>query len=96
MSTLRCEIKDQKSFLMSKTSASVLPTCSQSVSKNVMNAKLKDAEAATRAKVMQDSPDVSERDLKIKVSNAVWKATQNRIRRGGVGPHAIPGDPYFF
>ncbi|CAK3930414.1 Hypothetical predicted protein [Lecanosticta acicola] len=53
--------------------------------------EVKEAEAAARAQVMEENPDVSADDLQIKVSDAVSKATQDRIRQagGGIG-RAVP------
>ncbi|KAK1087357.1 hypothetical protein LTR33_001095 [Friedmanniomyces endolithicus] len=48
--------------------------------------EVKEAEAAARAQVMQDNPDVQPDDLDFKVSDAVKKATAQRIKRAaGVG-----------
>lgn len=53
--------------------------------------EVKEAEAAARAQVIEENPDVSEEDLTIRVSDAVAQATQDRIRRGGLPPRV---DPY--
>lgn len=45
--------------------------------------EVKAAEAAAKAQVLQDNPDMSEQDLEIKVSDAVDKAAKARIRQGG-------------
>ncbi len=42
--------------------------------------EVKEAEAAARAQVVQDNPDVTVEDLEIKVSDAVKKSTANRHR----------------
>ena len=47
--------------------------------------EVKEAEAAARAQVISENPDVSVDDLEIKVSDAVKKATADRIQQGG-GP----------
>ncbi|KAK3714948.1 hypothetical protein LTR37_007438 [Vermiconidia calcicola] len=58
--------------------------------------EVKEAEAAARAQVVEENPDVTAEDLEIKVSDAVKKSTSDRIKRagghGGVGVHA--GYPY--
>ncbi|KAK3706946.1 hypothetical protein LTR37_012445 [Vermiconidia calcicola] len=58
--------------------------------------EVKEAEAAARAQVVEENPDVAAEDLDIKVSDAVKKSTTDRIKRagghGGVGVHA--GYPY--
>ncbi|EME78572.1 uncharacterized protein MYCFIDRAFT_87855 [Pseudocercospora fijiensis CIRAD86] len=50
--------------------------------------EVKEAEAAARAQVLDDNPDVTEEDLQIKVSEKVKKADADRIKRAG---GAIPG-----
>ena len=56
--------------------------------------EVKEAEAAARAQVVTDNPDVSPEDLEIKVSDAVKTATANRIRQaGGPGGGPIPFIP---
>ena len=45
--------------------------------------EVKEAEAAARAQVVSENPDVSLEDLEIKVSDAVKKATADRVRQGG-------------
>ncbi|KAK4494121.1 hypothetical protein PRZ48_014419 [Zasmidium cellare] len=52
--------------------------------------EVKEAEAAARAAAMSENPDVTEKDLEIKVSDAVQKATRDRIQRGAVGPGGVP------
>ncbi|TKA83648.1 hypothetical protein B0A55_00423 [Friedmanniomyces simplex] len=54
--------------------------------------EVKEAEAAARAQVMQDNPDVQPDDLEFKVSDAVKKATADRIKKaGGVGGFGMGG-----
>lgn len=53
--------------------------------------EVKEAEAAARARMLEEDPDLAEEDLTIKVSDAVTRATQDRIRRAG-GPDG--GYPY--
>lgn len=54
--------------------------------------EVKAAEEAARAQAIEENPDVSADDLQIKVSDAVSKATEDRIRRaGGVGGGPQPG-----
>ena len=55
--------------------------------------EVKDAEAAARAQVVEENPDVTPEDLEIKVSDAVKKATADRIRVAGGGAPAFPGPP---
>ena len=50
--------------------------------------EVKEAEAAARAQVIGENPDVRPEDLEIKVSAAVNKATTDRIKRGGRFPGA--------
>lgn len=50
--------------------------------------EVKEAEAAARAQVLSENPEVSEEDLKIKVSETVQKADAERVRRAGQG---VPG-----
>lgn len=52
--------------------------------------EIKVAEAAARAEVIGDNPEVSEKDLEIKVSDAVKKATDERVKRAGAVPGGIP------
>lgn len=52
--------------------------------------EIKEAETAARAEVINDNPDVSEKDLEIKVSDAVKKATDERVKRAGAVPGGIP------
>jgi TRIAD3 protein (E3 ubiquitin-protein ligase RNF216) len=47
--------------------------------------EVKEAEAAARAQVVEDNPDVSAEDLEIKVSDAVKKSTAARLRQVGGG-----------
>ncbi|KAK5701425.1 hypothetical protein LTR17_022618 [Elasticomyces elasticus] len=52
--------------------------------------EIKEAEAAARAQVMQDNPDVQPEDLDFKLSDAVKKATHDRIKKaGGVGGDGV-------
>ena len=59
--------------------------------------EVKEAEAAARAQVVSENPDVSVDDLEIKVSDAVKKATADRIRQAG-GPagfdFGLQGGPF--
>jgi TRIAD3 protein (E3 ubiquitin-protein ligase RNF216) len=50
--------------------------------------EVREAEAAARAQVVSENPDVSVDDLEIKVSDAVKKATADRIRQAG-GPAGV-------
>lgn len=52
--------------------------------------EIKEAEAAARAEVISENPDVSEQDLEIKLSDAVKKATDERVKRAGAVPGGIP------
>jgi len=62
--------------------------------------EVKEAEAAARAQVIAENPDIDANDLEIKVSDAVKKTTDERIRRaggGGLPPHVaalMAGPPY--
>ncbi|EME40892.1 hypothetical protein DOTSEDRAFT_74447 [Dothistroma septosporum NZE10] len=47
--------------------------------------EVKEAEAAARAAAKAENPDVTDDDLQIKVSDAVKKATADRINRAGAG-----------
>lgn len=55
--------------------------------------EVKDAEAKTRAEIVENNPDVSAEDLEIKVSDAVKKAEDDRLKRAGVG---VPRGHYAF
>lgn len=48
--------------------------------------EVKEAEAATRAAIVAENPDVSAEDLEIKMSDAVKNAEQKRIQAGRVAP----------
>ena len=50
--------------------------------------EVKEAEAAARAQVLNDNPDVTEEDLQIKISEKVKKTDVDRIKRAG---GALPG-----
>lgn len=52
--------------------------------------EVREAEAAARARVMEEDPDVTEEDLKIQVSDAVKKAAEDRIKRAGAVPGGAP------
>lgn len=52
--------------------------------------EIREAEAAARAEVINDNPGVSVQDLEIKVSDAVQKATDERVKRAGAVPGGIP------
>lgn len=53
--------------------------------------EVKAAEEAARAQVIASNPDVAPEDLEIKVSDAVKKSTEQRIRRAG--PEGLGGGP---
>jgi TRIAD3 protein (E3 ubiquitin-protein ligase RNF216) len=53
--------------------------------------EVKAAEEAARAQVIANNPDVAPEDLEIKVSDAVKKSTEQRIRRAG--PEGLGGGP---
>lgn len=57
--------------------------------------EVKEAEAAARAAAMSENPDVSEKDLEIKLSDAVQKATKDRIQRAAAVPGGVPAPPGF-
>lgn len=57
--------------------------------------EVKEAEAAARAAAMSENPDVSEKDLEIKVSDAVKEATKDRIQRAAAVPGGVPAPPGF-
>lgn len=57
--------------------------------------EVQEAEAAARAQVVSENPDVTPEDLDIKVSDAVKKATADRIRQAGGGVAGlIPPVPF--
>ncbi|USW57265.1 Putative TRIAD supradomain-containing protein [Septoria linicola] len=59
--------------------------------------EIKEAEAKARAEAMEANPDITEDDLKIQESDAVRKATQDKIRRLGAAngaPLGILGGDY--
>lgn len=57
--------------------------------------EVKEAEAAARAQIAAENPDVSPDDLEIKVSNAVKKSTADRIKNaGGPGGGGVGRYPY--
>lgn len=53
--------------------------------------EVKEAEDATRAEIVANNPDVRPEDLEIKMSDAVNKATEQRIRQAG--PEGLGGGP---
>lgn len=57
--------------------------------------EVKEAEAAARAAAMSENPDVLEKDLEIKLSDAVQKATKDRIQRAAAVPGGVPAPPGF-
>lgn len=54
--------------------------------------EVKAAEEAARAQVIANNPDVAPEDLEIKLSDAVKKSTEQRIRRAG--PEGLGGGPH--
>lgn len=56
--------------------------------------EVKAAEEAARAQVVANNPEVTAEDLEIKMSDAVKKSTEDRIRRAG--PEGLGGGPMGF